>query len=341
MQKVLTESEQSTLRTLQQNHPKSDIRKRAQIILLSHEGQSISAIAFTSSVDITTITSYLDNWEKYGVEGLLNDERRNRSLQQHLNMLRSNKIFEGLVISVILVSAVVVGIKTYALPRAMTSAIGVLDWAITIFFLFEIVVRFIGEERKRNFFTSAWNVFDTLIVLVSLIPIQDSELALLGRLIRIFRVLRMVSIIPELRLLINSLLRALPQLGYICLLIFIIFYIYAAVGTAFFAEINPVLWGDITVSLLTLFRVMTFEDWTDVMYETMEVHSWSWAFYLSFIFSTAFAFLNMVIGVIVKVLEDEQAKERAKSHGGEEEPDNYELKRQMMEIKEILQDKLK
>jgi voltage-gated sodium channel len=56
---------------------------------------------------------------------------------------------------------------------------------------------------------------------------------------------------------------------------------------------------------------MTFEDWTDVMYETMDVYPLSWIFYLTFIFLTAFAFLNMVIGIVVNVLEDENAKEKA------------------------------
>ncbi len=101
----------------------------------------------------------------------------------------------------------------------------------------------------------------------------------------------------------------MPQLGYVLLLMFIIFYIYAAVGTTFFDTINPVLWGDISISMLTLFRVMTFEDWTDVMYETMAVYPFSWIFFVSFIFLTAFAFLNMVIGIVVNVLEEEHQKE--------------------------------
>lgn len=253
-------------------------------------------------------------------------------------------MFETLVISVILISAVLIGAKSYPLNEQLLFAIYVLDWCITFFFLFEITIRFLGEPVKRHFFKSGWNIFDTLIVTVSLIPIQDSELALLGRLIRIFRVLRMVSIIPELRILMNSLIRALPQLGYVCLLMFIIFYIYAAIGTSFFEQINPVLWGDISLSLLTLFRVMTFEDWTDVMYETMAVYPLSWMFYLSFIFLTAFAFLNMIIGIVVKVLEDEQQaareKEQKESHGGEKEPDRYELQRQLNEIKELIEKKL-
>ena len=178
---------------------------------------------------------------------------------------------------------------------------------VSILFLVELIVRFAGEENKRHFFKSGWNIFDTLIVIASLVPVDESEMAFIGRLLRIFRVLRMVSIIPELRVLLNSLLKALPQLGYVMLLMFIIFYIYAAIGATLFAPINPELWGDISISLLTLFRVMTFEDWTDVMYETMEVYGLSWIYYLTFIFLTAFAFLNMVIGIVVSVIEKDRA----------------------------------
>jgi voltage-gated sodium channel len=236
------------------------------------------------------------------------------SLQHKFEMIRSNKTFELFVVGIIVFSAVMIGAKTYDVPPAVTRIVVWLDWFITMFFMVEITIRFLGEKRKRDFFKSAWNIFDTVIVTVSLIPIEDSELAIVGRLIRIFRVLRMVSIIPELRMLLNSLIKAMPRLGYVALLMFIIFYMYAAVGATFFKEINPVLWGDISISLLTLFRVMTFEDWTDVMYETMEVYGYSWIFYISFIFFTAFAFLNMIIGIVVNVLEEEQ-KEQSRLDG--------------------------
>ena len=174
---------------------------------------------------------------------------------------------------------------------------------------------------------------------MSLIPIEDSELALVGRLIRIFRVMRMVSFVPELRLLLNSLLRALPQLGYVVLLMFIIFYIYAAIGSSFFANINPVLWGDISISMLTLFRVMTFEDWTDVMYEIMDVHSLSWMYFLSFIFLTTFAFLNMVIGIVVNVLEDEHSKEKEAQDIEDGKLTIEDLSAQIEELKKIIAQK--
>lgn len=230
-------------------------------------------------------------------------------LQQRFEQLRSNKLFELSVIAIILFSALMVGAKTFNLHVSVQRVIYFLDWAITLFFLVEVLIRFLGEPNKKRFFYSAWNIFDTLIVIISLIPIEDSELALVGRLIRIFRVLRMISILPELRVLMSSLAKALPQMGYVCLLLFIIFYIYAAIGATFFSSINPTLWGDIRLALLTLFRVMTFEDWTDVMYETMTVYSYSWIFYITFIFFTAFAFLNMMIGIIVKVLDEAQEEQ--------------------------------
>ena len=232
-------------------------------------------------------------------------------LQNKFERIRANKWFEAFVISVIVISALLVGAKTYELPAGFSTVTLFLDRFISAFFLTEITIRFLAEKQKRYFFKSFWNWFDTLIVVISLIPADDTELALIARLVRVFRVLRMISIIPELRILLVSLVKALPQLGYVMLLMFIIFYIYAAVGSTLFENINPVLWGDITISMLTLFRIMTFEDWTDVMYETQEVYSLSWIFYLTFIFFTAFAFLNMVIGIVVNVMERENEKARA------------------------------
>ena len=239
--------------------------------------------------------------------------------QKRLKNIRSNKLFELLVIAVIIFSALVIGVKTYEISDTLATVIRVLDWAITLFFMTEITIRFLAEENKKDFFKSGWNIFDTLIVMVSIIPIDNTEMALVGRLIRIFRVLRMVSILPELRLLLNSLLKALPQLGYILLLMFIIFYIYAAIGSMLFRDINMQIWRDISVSMLTLFGVMTFEDWTDVMYETMEVYPFSWIYFLSFIFLTAFAFLNMIIGIVVNVLENErkEAQKQEQKENGE------------------------
>ncbi|WP_299073728.1 ion transporter [uncultured Paraglaciecola sp.] len=254
------------------------------------------------------------------------------TLKAKFIQIRSNKLFEIFVITVIVFSALLVGAKTYEMSTTMHNITKFLDWFISAFFLTEITIRFLAEHRKRDFFKNFWNIFDSVIVVISLIPADDTELALIARLVRVFRVLRMISIIPELRILLVSLVKALPQLGYVMLLMFIIFYIYAAIGSTLFETINPVLWGDITISLLTLFRIMTFEDWTDVMYETMEVYPMSWLFYLSFIFFTAFAFLNMVIGIVVNVMEQENANARAEALEDEGEPSLKQISTQISNL---------
>lgn len=262
-------------------------------------------------------------------------------LEARFEKLRANKVFESFVIFVIIFSALVIGAKTYSIPPLMTKIIHASDIAITVFFLIEITIRYLGDTNKKRFFFNGWNVFDTIIVFVSIIPIDNSELAIVGRLIRIFRVLRMVSMIPELRILLNSLLKALPQLGYVSLLMFIIFYIYAAVGSTFFQKINPELWGDIAISMLTLFRVMTFEDWTDVMYETLHVYKFSWVYYLSFIFFTTFAFLNMIIGIVVSTMEREsqaaQLDEVVEKKANEANELQY-LRTELADVKVMLQE---
>ncbi|MET0070607.1 MAG: ion transporter [Candidatus Thiodiazotropha sp.] len=239
------------------------------------------------------------------------------TLRDRFEQLRSNKLFETFVILVIVISALMIGAKTYPIPAATAQLLRILDVGITLFFLTEIIIRMLAEKSLKSFFSKGWNIFDFLIVTASLIPVDDSEAALLGRLLRVFRVLRLISIIPELRILMNAFVTAIPRMGYVSLLMFIIFYIYAAMGSMFFSEINRELWGNITIAMLTLFRVATFEDWTDVMYETMDVYPLSWSFYLSFIFVVAFVFLNMMIGIVLETLQREHEQFSRDSGEGE------------------------
>ncbi len=242
------------------------------------------------------------------------------SLRARFMALRNNKIFEMVVITIIILSALVIGATTYDIDPKWLAVLYVFDIAVTLFFLAEVLIRMMAEERLRDFFREGWNVFDFVIVAASLIPIGGTQMVLLARLLRVFRVLRLVSIIPELRMLMDALIKAIPRIGYVALLMFIIFYVYGAFGSFFFERINPELWGDIAISMLTLFRVATFEDWTDVMYETMAVYPLSWIYYITFIFLSAFVFLNMMIGVVLDVMQKEHEKldrEQGEGEGGE------------------------
>ena len=225
-------------------------------------------------------------------------------MQRKIKAIIENPTFEVAVIGVIIASALSFGVRTFSLEPPIMLVINTFDYFVTVFFAVEVTLRFAGEQEKRSFFKKGWNVFDSIIVVLSLIPLPDGEYVLLARVLRIVRVLRLISFVPELRQIVEALLRAIPRLGYVAILIFIVFYIYAVIGSLMFSKINEDLWGNVGSAMLTLFRVMTFEDWTDVMYATLNVYAWAWIYYLSFILVVSFALLNMMIGVIVQSMED-------------------------------------
>jgi voltage-gated sodium channel len=240
------------------------------------------------------------------------------TLQSRFERLRANKLFEALVIGIIIVSALLVGAKTYSETSRFEQALKVLDLGVTAFFLVEILIRMAAERRLRDFFAKGWNIFDFIIVTASLVPLDDSELVLLARLLRIFRVLRLVSMIPELRMLVTALFKSIPRMGYVALLMFIIFYIYGAIGSFLFHEVNEKLWGNIALAMLTLFQVATFESWaTAVLYPTMEHFPYSWIYFITFIFLNSFVFLNMMIGIVLDVMQKESVQMELESGEGE------------------------
>ena len=218
--------------------------------------------------------------------------------------VRNNNIFEGFIISIILISAIFVGFRTYdeMFDPEIFLYISYLDYVVTIIFVIEIFIRMIAEKSLLDFFKDPWNVFDFTIVFISLIPIESLDSILLARLVRVFRLLRLVSFIPQFRILIESFVAAIPRVGYILLFMFVEFYIFAAIGSILFAEISPMHWGNVGLAMLTLFQTATLEGWPDLMYQSLEVQRFSWIFFVVFIILNSLVFMNMIIGVIIDVI---------------------------------------
>ena len=223
-------------------------------------------------------------------------------MNRHFFNLKESPLFQYLVISIIIFNAFTIGINTYELGEFTRGVISILDYSITVFFVIELLIRFIGEPKKINFFKSGWNLFDTFIVLISLIPISNSSSFLLLRLLRVFRVLRIISIIPELKLIIEALLGSIKRVFYVSLLLFIILYIYATIGSILFSSDIPQRWNDVGVSMITLFQVLTLSSWEQVMLPLQEVYWWAWIYFFSFIIICGITMLNLLIAILVDVV---------------------------------------
>ena len=221
--------------------------------------------------------------------------------------IRNSNFFNTLVISVIIASALYAGVSSYneVISSDYIFLLKIFDYSITLFFTIEILIRIIAERSLINFFKDGWNVFDFLIVSISLIPIGGAESVFVARLLRIVRVLRIVTVVPAFRHIIDSLIKTIPRIGFIALLMFIFIYIWGAIGTLFFDGIDPERWGNIGVAMLTLVQVATYDDWAAVMRQLTIVYPAAWIYFVSFIIVNAVVLLNMVIGVIVDVMTKE------------------------------------
>jgi voltage-gated sodium channel len=226
-----------------------------------------------------------------------------------IGSITSSALFRRVVITLILLNAIIVGLDTYPQIHARYGEIFHLaDRIILYLFTLELVLRFLGSHPRLTFFRSGWNLFDLIIVGVSYLP--SSEFFTVARLFRILRALRTVSVSPDLQKVVNALLRSLPALGHILILLALLMYVYAAIGTSLFGQIAPKYFGSLHQSVLTLFSVITLEGWVNVMDEVVTQMPAAWIYFVTFILFGTFVALNFVVGVIVNNLQAVEIEQR-------------------------------
>lgn len=249
--------------------------------------------------------------------------------------------FEYFIISLIVLNGVILGLETSSEIMSKYS-----DWLylgnqlILGVFVLEAALKITAvAPRLKLYFGNGWNLFDFSVVVLSLLP-ATGEYAMIARLARLLRVARLISTIPELRLIISTLIRSLPSMGHVILLMSIIFYIYAVAGYHLFHEHDPTHWDTLGISLLTLFRVVTLEDWTDVMYTAMEMHPMSWMFFVSFVVIGTFVVINLFIAVVLNNLEEAKQEQLDSIKSPPSKDEIIRELRQTQEALTRLQDKL-
>ena len=248
--------------------------------------------------------------------------------------LSVNPFFQRFIIATILLAGVVIGAQTYKeFALQNDDLLLILDRFILTIFVLEALIKIIGKGNQPwRYFQNPWNVFDFIIVaaclLEPLIQVGGAFLPVL-RLARILRVLRLVTAIPKLQLLVTCLLKSLPSMFYVSILLFLLFYIYGTMAVFFYGENDPIHFRNLQTSILSLFRVVTLEDWTDVMYINMygsnqygysalELDKWKPSstaspvgaaiFFVSFVLIGTMIVLNLVIGVIMNSMEESNAE---------------------------------
>jgi len=202
---------------------------------------------------------------------------------QQVEVVTLNDWFNGFIIAVILLAGILVGIQTYGCSEDMVDKVPytcnpdlyenpimeTIDSIILAIFTIECFLKMMAEGMEPwRYFTGpewGWNNFDFIIVLLCM-PFIPIDLGPVLRLLRLLRVMKLVKKIPQLQMIIEGLFSGMKSISYIAILMFMVFYLYAILGMTLFKDNDPWHYGDIFVSINTLFRMMTLEDWTDVMY---------------------------------------------------------------------------
>jgi voltage-gated sodium channel len=238
-----------------------------------------------------------------------------KSISRMASAITLGRYFKGFIFILILLSAVIIGLETYpGIVSQHKDLLHLADRVIILLFTVEIVLKILaGGSKPWQFFRDPWNVFDFVIVAVCLIPAGDTHYVAVLRILRVLRVLRMVTFFPDLRLIVGALLRSLPSMGFVMLLIAILFYVYAIVGVFLFGQADPVHFGDLHHAMVTLFQVLTLEGWAEIMDfhlygEVAEggrriVALWPFIYFSSFILIGAMIIMNLIIGIIMNSME--------------------------------------
>jgi voltage-gated sodium channel len=272
--------------------------------------------------------------------------------------IADSKAFQNFVTLAILVAGVLVGIATYPeFSEEHHTLLEILNKVVLVIFIIEILVKLVAEGNKPwRYFYDAWNVFDFIIVAAAFLPFAGSSVAIL-RLLRLLRVLKLIKALPKLQMLVGALLKSIPSMGYVSILLLLLFYIYAVAGVFFFGENDPTHFADLQTSMLSLFRVVTLEDWTDIMYinmfgcanygydGAMDIctnsvgnPAGSVIFFVSFVLIGTMIFLNLFIGVIMNGMDEAKAEMALidKVATGESKTNVDDLERKLQEMQELL-----
>ncbi len=220
--------------------------------------------------------------------------------------------FQNFILGVILVTAVIVGLETSeTLVERYGGLFEAADAVVQTIFVVEIAIRLLAHwPRLGRFLRDGWNVFDLTVVAASLLP-QAGAFAMVARLARLMRVTRLISVFPELRLIVSTMLRSIPSMGHILMMLGLLLYVYGMLGFYLFREHDPEHWGTLGAALLTLFQMLTLEGWVEIQAAVLGEFPFAWVYFASFVFVAVFVVVNLFIAVVLNNLESAKVELQA------------------------------
>ena len=213
--------------------------------------------------------------------------------------------FQAFIFAVILVNAIALGLQTYdGIEDDVGSVLHIINDVCVGIFVIELAIRITAYgNRPQDFFRDGWNVFDFIVITAAFIPGVRESTTLL-RLARLLRVVRIVTVLPEFRIIVRGMARSLPPIGSLALLALLLMYVYGMVGWILFSDGDPENWGNLGDAMLTLFVMTTLENFPDMVDQGRAVSDWTIVYFLSFAVVAVFILFNLLIGIVISSLDE-------------------------------------
>lgn len=241
-------------------------------------------------------------------------------MKEKLKLILETNQWKYTVVFFVTLCAIVLGLEHGKYFKLTENEVDIFDYIFLIFFLFEIIVRLLAENKILDFFLTKsnnkykltshnlWNIFDLFLVIGSGIAILKhynihGDLIFFGRILRVSRIFRLFEISERLKKLEIQILSVLPTLTIFIFLLSILIYSYAIVGLFLFEGNEH--FKTTEQALLTVFRIVTLDGWGDIVEDLNRVKStFGTIFCISFIVQVVIIFLNIFIAVLVKNVEN-------------------------------------
>jgi voltage-gated sodium channel len=209
-----------------------------------------------------------------------------------------SRAFETTIAAVIAVNAIVIGAQTYSHDRWLA----LVNAMCLVVFIVELALRI--AAYGKDFVRSGWNWFDSLVIAVSLIPGVGAA-AQIARIARLARVVRLLRFLPDARVLLAGAARAVPALASLLVLTGLLIFLYAVLGVELFGAQMPGEFGTLGSAALTLFVMLSLENFPDTLAAAMAVNETAGVLYvLSYVVIGAFLVFNLLIGIVITALEE-------------------------------------
>ena len=230
--------------------------------------------------------------------------------------------FQAFIAAAIVLNAIELGLATYpAIATNYGTLLEGVNNTLYLIFLIELVLRIVSYGRRPwNFFRSGWNVFDFIIIGGALVPALRDQATIL-RLLRLARVVRLMRFLPDARVLITTMAKAIPSLFSMIVLVVLIIFIYGILGWSLYGQSLPDEWGTIGQAMLTLFILLTLENFPAYLQQAQPYSGFTTLFFLSYVLIAVFVVINLLIGIIIGSME--KAREQQALEARTQEQDEH------------------